>query len=485
MKPLPAYLAALLLLLSSALSAQSFYTCHGNVIRKVTLTPSGCTTIDMPLCTDVPSYSIAIYNDTLYYVAGSKIHKAIIGTSRITNCVPVGSLTSVPNALTVDKKGILYFVDDKKLYSFDPASPTPVHLGTMPYSSAGDLVFFEDALYMASRGGIVEVNIADPALSTLLIPVSNLAMFGLATVPIDCKTVKVFGLLELNGKTDLVEIDLDNNRIQGSACTLPFAVLDAASNAETGQFSDIQIRSIVTRPECATADRAQLQFLPASTFLPYTYTLSNGQSNTTGLFDNLAAGSYGVKITAPGGCEKDTFALVPQYTSQKPFIQPQKTDPTCSQPGRVWFDLQGGSGTYRILTDDDTFPAGHAFTHTVSGTYRYSFLDENDCIVDSFSIDLLIREKCDTVYFPTAFTPNNDNRNDVFKGSNNYSLTRYRLQVFNRWGELVFQTTDRSEGWNGHHKGVPQPTGVYLWIATYTTAAGVSKVQKGTTTLIR
>jgi gliding motility-associated-like protein len=487
MKTLSVYLTVLLLLLSSALSAQDFYVCSGSgySLKKVTLTPNGCTTTEIALCNDDPVYSVAIYNDTLFFVSTGKMYKATINSTGLANCTLVAPMQIIPNSLTVDPKGILYFVDVNKLYSLNPASGISQQLGTIPYNSAGDLVFLNGLLYMASLVGIVEVNISNPERSTLLIPTPGMLMYGLASIPVDCKRVKAYGLIDMNGKTDLAEIDLTNKEVKRNACPLPYVVLDAASNVETGHYSNIQLRSIDTRVQCGISGRAQLLLSSASTSLSYTYTLSNGQSNTSGVFENLAAGTYGVKITAPGGCEKDTLAVVPHYTFEKPLIQPHKVDATCAEAGKVWFDLQAGTGTYRVRTESDTFPANHTFTGMQPGTYRFSFLDENDCPIDSFSIDLLRVAKCDTVYFPSAFTPNGDNRNDVFRGSYTYGLTRYELQVFNRWGERVFRTTDVGAGWNGNHGSQPQPTGVYLWMATYTTAGGATKSQRGTTTLIR
>lgn len=73
-------------------------------------------------------------------------------------------------------------------------------------------------------------------------------------------------------------------------------------------------------------------------------------------------------------------------------------------------------------------------------------------------------------FMPTAFSPNNDGVNDVFLGAGYYdSFKSFNLQVFNRWGELVFQTTSPTEGWNGlkNNTGNALPEGVYLSVLTY------------------
>ncbi|RYZ51448.1 MAG: gliding motility-associated C-terminal domain-containing protein, partial [Chitinophagaceae bacterium] len=107
------------------------------------------------------------------------------------------------------------------------------------------------------------------------------------------------------------------------------------------------------------------------------------------------------------------------------------------------------------------------------------------CPLDSITLRLSNTVRCDTLYFPNAFTPNGDHRNDVFKSAYNHSIRKYRLTIFNRWGNLVFTTSNGEKGWDGIYNGKEQGTGVYVWLATYTTALGKQKTQKGVVTLLR
>jgi gliding motility-associated-like protein len=70
---------------------------------------------------------------------------------------------------------------------------------------------------------------------------------------------------------------------------------------------------------------------------------------------------------------------------------------------------------------------------------------------------------CDfTFYMPTAFTPNGDGNNDVFAPV--YSdITDFGMEIFNRWGEKVFETTDITKGWDGMYKNNTAPIGIYAW----------------------
>jgi gliding motility-associated-like protein len=87
---------------------------------------------------------------------------------------------------------------------------------------------------------------------------------------------------------------------------------------------------------------------------------------------------------------------------------------------------------------------------------------------------------------PNAFTPNNDGKNDFLKVLNAIKVEKLDFRVFNRWGQLVFRTTNWKQGWDGKLNGVDQATGVYVWYLTYTDRESKQpRTMRGTATLIR
>lgn len=86
---------------------------------------------------------------------------------------------------------------------------------------------------------------------------------------------------------------------------------------------------------------------------------------------------------------------------------------------------------------------------------------------------------------PTAFTPNSDNLNDHLCALNAYKASDLLFRVYNRAGQLIFETKDRTQCWDGTKRGELQPSGVYVWILNYTEVSGKKVSLKGTTTLIR
>ncbi len=90
-----------------------------------------------------------------------------------------------------------------------------------------------------------------------------------------------------------------------------------------------------------------------------------------------------------------------------------------------------------------------------------------------------------TYYTPNAFTPNNDGRNDVFRAVPAGIVKTEYFRVFNRYGQLVFETNKWLKGWDGTFQGKPQAGGAYVWILKGTDKDGKTIEQKGTVLLIR
>lgn len=87
------------------------------------------------------------------------------------------------------------------------------------------------------------------------------------------------------------------------------------------------------------------------------------------------------------------------------------------------------------------------------------------------------------IFVPNAFTPNNDGKNDLVKVFGNY-INTIDFRIFNQWGQVIFQTTDPAQGWDGKHKGKLQPVGVYAYILKVVRQDGTIVNKKGSINLI-
>ncbi|MBA4240203.1 MAG: hypothetical protein C0448_05730 [Sphingobacteriaceae bacterium] len=141
------------------------------------------------------------------------------------------------------------------------------------------------------------------------------------------------------------------------------------------------------------------------------------------------------------------------------------------------------------------------FQQTVLDTSKYEFdywefknhVPSMNTTDDSVSIQLTTTdnviahyiEKAKDVVFPTAFTPNGDGRNDILSPLGIRNVKTMTIEIWNRWGQLVYSSTDPTKGWDGNFNGTPAQTGVYAYRVYYTNAINEEKVIKGNVTLIR
>jgi gliding motility-associated-like protein len=102
---------------------------------------------------------------------------------------------------------------------------------------------------------------------------------------------------------------------------------------------------------------------------------------------------------------------------------------------------------------------------------------------DLDTINVLVFQTLPDIFVPNAFSPEGRNRELRPKAVGISTLQYFR--VFNRWGQVVFQTTQFDKGWDGRVNGVTQPNGTYVWMVSGTDYTGKKVMRKGTATLIR
>ncbi len=117
-------------------------------------------------------------------------------------------------------------------------------------------------------------------------------------------------------------------------------------------------------------------------------------------------------------------------------------------------------------------------------TYIVHGVGNNGCI-DTASVTIDI-EFADDIFIPSAFTPNGDGLNDVFRVSGKRYFKVIAMSVFNRWGELVYHVENGSNsGWDGTYKGLASDLGTYSYNITLSKSEGAIESYKGNVTLVR
>lgn len=133
----------------------------------------------------------------------------------------------------------------------------------------------------------------------------------------------------------------------------------------------------------------------------------------------------------------------------------------------------------------------HQFTN--AGNYTIKAIVNFNCGVDTIEKNISIincqnsnPDICE-LRLPNAFSPNSDNVNDLFSPFINASclLTEYKLLIFNKWGEQVFQSTNINKKWNGQYKNQDCPIGVYGYLINCKFANQAAQTAQGDITIVR
>lgn len=185
-----------------------------------------------------------------------------------------------------------------------------------------------------------------------------------------------------------------------------------------------------------------------------------------------SSGTYTDTFIASNGC--DSIQTLHLFVQQKP--KPDLGNKTAICNGDT-LQLSPGLFSSYLWQDgsmQEFYPVDKPGTYSVTVT--------NTC--GTAWDDILIKDGTCNIFFPNAFSPNKDGKNDSFKILTDLSLQQYQLSVFNRWGQKIFQTSDPSKGWDGIFNGIEQPSSVFIWICIYR-RANVTATLKGTVALIR
>ena len=219
----------------------------------------------------------------------------------------------------------------------------------------------------------------------------------------------------------------------------------------------------------------------------YDFDLTNSISSQNAVFTYPAPGNYSITyhVTSDLGCTDSIIKVITVLAgpdanfsiNPNPALALQDVNFTdLSQGNQISFwDWDFGDGT-----GDNVQNAINNYSDGGTYTVILSVTDINDCI-DTASKNLLIVLP---PILPTAFSPNGDGENDVFRVRGG-PFNAVIFNVYNNWGELIFQTDDANVGWDGTFEGNNSPLGVYTWTFEIEIIGGEIIKESGDVTLIR
>ncbi len=206
--------------------------------------------------------------------------------------------------------------------------------------------------------------------------------------------------------------------------------------------------------------------------------------SSAGLFNPFQAGvgTWDIIYTVTGFCgDADTLQITvfdnPVIDAGPNQTIPEETSTTLSGSGGVSYVWSPTTGLSCPTCSVTSASPPSSTTYTLTGT------DANGCM-NTDIVSVTIQVFIDELFIPNMFSPNADGNNDVVVVEGE-ELNDYSFRIFNRWGELVFETDDQDVHWDGTQKGKELNAGVFAYVLTYNDINGDAQVVSGNITLVK
>lgn len=230
-----------------------------------------------------------------------------------------------------------------------------------------------------------------------------------------------------------------------------------------------------------------------STSSPYQFRIDNLAWQTKTDFQALGLGSYRLQVRDAQNCIQDTLVQIRSYPAigvslDSPIIlnaagQEIILSPRIQQPAP---DMRYRWSSDRGLSCIDC--AEPTFSGYAPGVYTLIVSYNQDKCSERAGTYIILPPIPDSAFFiPTAFAPDaltNYKENTIFRVYGRH-IRNLDLAVYNRWGEKVYGTNDKTAGWDGSYRGTPAPTGIYTYRAELRLLDNTIRILTGSVTLIR
>jgi len=213
-------------------------------------------------------------------------------------------------------------------------------------------------------------------------------------------------------------------------------------------------------------------------------------------------GTYHVKLTAkgPGGTNQAEDVVIEVYNTPIALFEPVPKVVYIPDESVNFLNKSEGGDSYKWKFGDGTTSAEFSPSHTYKDVGRFDvtlFVKNDQECSDEITIPNAVKaEQGGQIEFPNAFTPSKsgpsdgsytfgERNNHVFYPSLRKGIVKYQLQIYSRWGELLFESNSIDKGWDGYYQEELCPLGVYIWRVTATFSNGKRIEKTGDVTLIR
>jgi len=452
------------------------------------------------------------------------------------------------NSLTFSKKGILYAMgNDNIIHSINTSTGVCTELGrtNIPVNPSGDISLLNGKLYLSSRAfnsdtKLIEIDIDNSNSSTV---------FNSRIVGSFSGIYNVFGLASIGCEPELYAFSMGNiykvpnqdptlSTIQCYNISSNSQILGAASVVEDVDFSELDLSDSITLCKGDTVDisaaicNGNYMWQDGSTSSVYTVFEAGTYQVTASIYDcnyddSIKVGLLDYPILDLG---KDTTlcegaflnldvhqansnylwqdgSIEPNYLAYQPGMYTVSASiDNCISKDSIYIDYTSPpsfswedyprvicEGTTLVLDASNVHPtASYSWqdnstepTFSLDQTGIYTVSVTNICGTETKVIEIETKECNCLEGIPDVFTPNNDGTNDSFSPITRCELDVVTFEIYNRWGQVVYQTNDANLPWDGKFKGVDAAIEVYIYLLEYYDDYGFVVAKKGEVTLLR
>lgn len=256
--------------------------------------------------------------------------------------------------------------------------------------------------------------------------------------------------------------------VTGCKQTVAHAVIDTLVQPRIRQ------QPVITNDICngSTGSITGITVAPGTGQPPFQYQWQNAQQTAIATTQNLLKvpeGDYWLEVKDNNGCMAKAGPWQVKNTN-KTFQAPVYANPLHIPKGSAATleTKNPQTGIYWLTAVGQALPLqqnnkGIFIIDNIEYDQQYTVqLKEGSCESLPATISIIAVDKTE-VYMPTAFTPNNDGKNDVMRPTVRGYFTNARFTVYDRWGQTIFSTNDIIQGWNGKQNGVVCVPGTYVY----------------------
>ncbi len=290
-------------------------------------------------------------------------------------------------------------------------------------------------------------------------------------------------LIHASGGVGTLRYGIDSvfqtSNLMNSLCSAEYTLVVSDSfacriekNITISQYPEIAIENIQIKDLLCFSDKnGEIRGKASGGFQALNYVLAEQDSNASGVFLALAANTYSLKVIDRAGCCVDTLVSVKSPDLLEMNVN--FTEPDCENKNMsaITVNTSGGVLPYTIVCRDKEGKQLTDYSIVPSGYYTFTLTDNNQCEC-VLEVDIPKVDCKSELEMPNIFTPNSQNNAFFAPNSADYkNIKKYRMIIYNRWGEKLFESDDIRKGWNGQTKTIPQksPAGIYFY---YVTAEG-------------